>query len=285
MAPRIVPDCALLLARLIIKLNHGGDSVKSYYEVRKSRRWRDLMSRMCECKYVHILCSDSHAHVSLRLDYDDLKGDSKRMEHVAALSGVLSDFLGNEVLPNDVELVRLYGRVVVNSFNILDTDQNTIGTGIYLGVSVTDHNCRPNAVVTFDGLELHMRSVVPMRRVDFTKIFITYVDLTDTAEQRQKALQQSYFFRCDCKRCLDPVEDMEMHAAACPNRECREPLDLRPSVRAPVEQCAKCRTPITAEHVQKYCNVMEMTKQSIENMQQVACMSQNKRVTEWFVPI
>lgn len=47
-APRIVPDCALLLARLIIKLNHGGDSVKSYYEVRKSRRWRDLMSRMCE---------------------------------------------------------------------------------------------------------------------------------------------------------------------------------------------------------------------------------------------
>lgn len=45
-APRIVPDCARLLARLIIHLNKGGDHIKGYYTQRLYRRWRDLMTRM-----------------------------------------------------------------------------------------------------------------------------------------------------------------------------------------------------------------------------------------------
>lgn len=34
---------------------------------------------------------------------------------------------------------------------------NPVGTGIYLGVSVTDHSCKPNAVATFEGTTLYMR--------------------------------------------------------------------------------------------------------------------------------
>lgn len=44
-APRIVPDCARMLARLIMKLNKGGDHVKGFYTSRHFRRWRDLMTR------------------------------------------------------------------------------------------------------------------------------------------------------------------------------------------------------------------------------------------------
>lgn len=212
-------------------------------------------------------------------DYDDIKNDTKRMDHIEALIGVLRDFLGHEVLPNDVEMIRTYGRVVVNSFNILDTDQNTIGTGIYLGVSVTDHSCRPNAVVTFDGLDLNMRSIAPMRRIDFSKIFITYIDLMDAAEQRRKALAQTYYFRCECTRCVDAVEDLEMHAAACPNAECRAPLDLRPAI-LPVRRCGCCQAIVLEQHVANFRSVMELTRSGVEKMQSmsVACEYMNMAI-------
>lgn len=44
-APRVIPDAARLLARLIRKLRKGGDLVKSYYTEGNFRMFKDLMSR------------------------------------------------------------------------------------------------------------------------------------------------------------------------------------------------------------------------------------------------
>lgn len=44
-APRIVPDSARLLARLIHVLRKGGDQVKAYYTEGSFRMFKDLMSR------------------------------------------------------------------------------------------------------------------------------------------------------------------------------------------------------------------------------------------------
>lgn len=43
--PRIVPDSARLLARLIFILRNGGDQVRSYYTEGSFRMFKDLMSR------------------------------------------------------------------------------------------------------------------------------------------------------------------------------------------------------------------------------------------------
>lgn len=47
---------------------------------------------------------------------------------------------------------------------------NTIGTGIYLGVSVTDHSCDPNAVATFDGITLNVRAIEDIESLDWSKV-------------------------------------------------------------------------------------------------------------------
>lgn len=167
-------------------------------------------------------------------------------------------------------MVIFRAQLLVNSFNILDSDLNSVGTGIYLGVSITDHSCTPNAVVTFDGTTLNMRSIEPMKRIDFTKIYISYLDLMDTVEQRQKALQDTYFFQCKCTRCLDSKEDAEMNAAACPNANCSEPLDLRPA-STPLAKCTCCGTPVTREHVKQFLEIQEITQNSIAEMQRIAC--------------
>lgn len=119
--------------------------------------------------------------------------------------------------------------MIVNAFNILDQEMNSIGTGIYLGVSVTDHSCIPNAVATFDGTTLHIRTIADLPSVDWSKvniffefnalcyrsviaisnlqlllnqIFISYVDLMDTTETRRHDLEKNYYFLCKCERCL-----------------------------------------------------------------------------------
>lgn len=61
-------------------------------------------------------------------------------------------------------------QMLVNAFNILDQEMNSIGTGIYLGVSITDHNCTPNAVATFDGTTIFVRVIEDLPRLDWSKV-------------------------------------------------------------------------------------------------------------------
>lgn len=49
-APRILPDAARMLYRLLKRLQNGGATVKGYYTEKQYRVWRDLMSRRwCFC--------------------------------------------------------------------------------------------------------------------------------------------------------------------------------------------------------------------------------------------
>lgn len=46
-----------------------------------------------------------------------------------------------------------YGRMAVNTFHILDElCEEAIGSAIYLGPSIMDHSCYPNASVSFEVL-------------------------------------------------------------------------------------------------------------------------------------
>lgn len=45
------------------------------------------------------------------LDFPDIQTDQHRIEHIAALTGVLRDLLGDDLLPNHEDLVDIYGRV------------------------------------------------------------------------------------------------------------------------------------------------------------------------------
>lgn len=44
-SPRIIPDAARFLSRIVLKLKNGGDQIKSFYTEDKFRMFKDLMSR------------------------------------------------------------------------------------------------------------------------------------------------------------------------------------------------------------------------------------------------
>ena len=54
-------------------------------------------------------------------------------------------------LPSKPELLEIFGKVVINSFNIMNNEYQSVGIGLYLGPSVFDHSCSPNATIIFNG--------------------------------------------------------------------------------------------------------------------------------------
>lgn len=44
-SPKIIPDAARLMARIIIKLHQGGGEEMGYYSETNYRKFKDLMSR------------------------------------------------------------------------------------------------------------------------------------------------------------------------------------------------------------------------------------------------
>ncbi|GAB0092961.1 histone-lysine N-methyltransferase SMYD3 [Sergentomyia squamirostris] len=260
--PRIVPDAARILARIILKLQRGGDLEKGYYTETCYRKFRDLMSH-----------------------YHEIRTDPKRVEHLESLSVVLRELLGDNLMPNFTELQGIYGRVVVNGFNILDGEMNSIGTGLYLGISVVDHSCTPNAVATFEGTTLYIRAIEDLPSLDWSQIFISYVDIMQTTEDRRIDLKSQYYFLCTCSRCIDPEESPEMEAAACPNSNCIQPLILKGGKEFP-ESCETCKTKISLEFQEEYREVTTFTKEQLANMKDVAsdldvckiCLTKQKNV-------
>lgn len=88
------------------------------------------------------------------------------------LSAVLYQFLGESLMPNFAELMGIYGRICTNCFNILDINMNTIAAGIYLGPSVIDHSCKPNAVAVFEGTTIVIRTLIDLPCLDWLQVSI-----------------------------------------------------------------------------------------------------------------
>ncbi|XP_062140263.1 histone-lysine N-methyltransferase SMYD3 [Drosophila sulfurigaster albostrigata] len=252
--PRIVPDAARMLCRLILRLEHGGDLERGYYTEHGSRKFRDLMSH-----------------------YAEIKNDANRLEHLDSLHAVLTEMMcdnknssSSSIVPNKTELMSIYGRLITNGFNVLDAEMNSIATAIYLGVSITDHSCQPNAVATFEGNELHVHAIEDLPCLDWSKIYISYIDLLNTPAQRRADLKEHYYFLCVCSKCIDPQEMQQMNAASCPNRNCDA------SVNPELSECGSCGASVTQQLRLDYEEITKLTQSSLDSMKEVAYLDMCK---------
>nr|XP_012152302.1 PREDICTED: histone-lysine N-methyltransferase SMYD3 isoform X1 [Megachile rotundata]XP_012152303.1 PREDICTED: histone-lysine N-methyltransferase SMYD3 isoform X1 [Megachile rotundata] len=244
-SPKVVPDMARLMARIIIKLSQGGDDEVEYYTKTKFRRFKDLMSH-----------------------YSDIKKDEKKMEHFMFLCGVLFGFLGDTPMPNSAELMGIYGRICINSFNIFDLDMNSIGVGIYLAPSVVDHSCVPNAVATFEGITLNIRTIEDLPSLDWSQIRISYIDVLKTTKERRSELQSSYYFWCNCKKCEEP--ELMAEAAACSNKNCTNPCS------PDMESCPECNIKLLENFKEIFDEVSSFTAHHLQNMKNMAYLDVSK---------
>lgn len=67
------------------------------------------------------------------------------------------------------------------------------------------------------------------------------------------------------------MESIESNAAACPNSRCNEYLDFLRSN----DVCPKCKAVVTNEQVDRFHEVVELTKMHLDKMKDIACKSVN----------
>ncbi|XP_056009715.1 histone-lysine N-methyltransferase SMYD3-like [Ostrea edulis] len=198
--PNVPTDSTRLLLRLVIRFTDSCLSQGSRGELVLRRSFSALMSHEKE-----------------------IQSDGKRCEqlsqHLFTLQKVTSGILN---LPSSTDLLQIFGKMTTNSFTICGEEMQSIGVGIYLGPSLLDHRCKPNAVITFQGKFLHLRAVTPVSNPSPSNIFISYIDQLDTGAERRRSLREQYYFHCDCSWCKDQELEKTMQAIKCPEQSCKE---------------------------------------------------------------
>lgn len=88
--------------------------------------------------------------------------------------------------------------------------------------------------------------------------------------ERQTELETSYYFLCECPKCLAPEPINEMTGSVCPNPKCDNCIAIN-NIEAG-HKCEKCYTIVTGEFIQEFHEIMEMTQMHLNNMKDTACI-------------
>uniref|UniRef100_A0A8D8WR38 Histone-lysine N-methyltransferase SMYD3 n=1 Tax=Cacopsylla melanoneura TaxID=428564 RepID=A0A8D8WR38_9HEMI len=181
----------------------------------------------------------------------------------------------NESLPPPSELLNIYGRLLINSFNIMDISMNTIGSGLYLGTSRFDHSCSPNAVAVFSSTTISIRLTKPMEQFDWSKVFVSYIDVLQPTSKRIGELNKGYYFECCCEVCQDVRQLEDMLSMSCPNTNCLEPIYIPEDIQDKVPECPKCTKcgeQVTQSRLDSYLNALDFIEAQLDRMKQTSCI-------------
>ncbi|GFU32397.1 histone-lysine N-methyltransferase SMYD3 [Trichonephila clavipes] len=132
---------------------------------------------------------------------EEIKQNGKTCQQMIAMIGTIKDYIGPANIPTPSDFIEIFGKVCINTFSICDNEMQSIGSGIYLGASLFDHSCSPDAEVVFYGTNLHIHAVKHIPHRDISKIYISYIEQLQLTKDRQNALREQYYFLCQCKNC------------------------------------------------------------------------------------
>jgi len=90
-------------------------------------------------------------------------------------------------------------QILINSLTLVTPTYDPIGICIDPLAATMNHSCNPNAVVSFDGPTLIVRSLKKISEDE--EVLISYVDITDNPWRRREELRERYFFTCGCVEC------------------------------------------------------------------------------------
>jgi len=95
----------------------------------------------------------------------------------------------------------VYGRLVINSFEVNDLEDDKVGWALYLAPSILNHSCVPNAEAEFKGKNIIIKVNINIRGAQLDDIYISYIGLSPSTEKRRAKLLKYYHFQCMCLRC------------------------------------------------------------------------------------
>ena len=175
----LLPDISRITARLLLKLEEGGDEQSEPLPFSQGERCFQELA--------------SHA--------DKIEdGDQCARQIFDSLSGLIPSATGSWQ-----RFKQVYGRLIINSFEISgeEEDEDKLGWALYLAPSILDHSCVPSAEVYFQGKKIIIKSRVTMRPKDLSRNSISFVDRTKPFSERRETLSRQFSVLCRCEMCRD----------------------------------------------------------------------------------
>lgn len=163
-----------------------------------------------------------------------------------------------EVLKLDLDsdiIQQVRGAIAANSIEIRNVDGTKI-RAVYPRVRLLNHACTPNVHLTStkEGA-MEVRTAVSIDKGE--PLYICYTGTTLPLWDRQRILNDMYFFRCECNRCTDPTElGTHYSSPKCP--ECSSRY-LKPQswVNQTTWECDNCRTERSDTEIQEHVREWE----------------------------
>ncbi|KAG0044974.1 hypothetical protein BGZ83_009750 [Gryganskiella cystojenkinii] len=145
--------------------------------------WRELLSilpnHLLSCFYVYLRIRDAF----FLLDIESAWSPASRLSIDSTLYRTM-----------------LY-REVANSFGIRDSSDELLAFAIFPLASYFNHSCRPNVEKRRVGRHFEYWTTVPIEQDE--ECCISYGDIGPGRIERQKRLEDAYFFHCNCVRCVE----------------------------------------------------------------------------------
>ncbi|CAJ0915998.1 unnamed protein product, partial [Mesorhabditis belari] len=160
------------------------------------------------------------------------------------------------LLPKDT-VFELHCRNYINRHAISDKGyMKEIGKGLYLDLCSYDHSCRPNTIYTCNGFKATLRRLNnSVNLLDKKNTFYSYIDLLCSQQQRRKLLKDTWYFTCECERCLD-AKDHLLTSILCPLCSKVEPTEIclwgedsNKNPNSAIITCKKCNEPLAQNYV------------------------------------
>ena len=145
----------------------------------------------------------------------DIENDPDHMETFRNLYVLLkASLMGN--LPSESNVLEIYGKMMVNAFNIQNDIVEPIGFGLYLGASILDHSCAPNAHWHHNGKHMIIKTIENVESFDdLRQSYLTIFHLTASTKKRREKLMKDHYFFCECSKCKDVPADQMKSSLIC----------------------------------------------------------------------
>uniref|UniRef100_A0A915EDL7 MYND-type domain-containing protein n=1 Tax=Ditylenchus dipsaci TaxID=166011 RepID=A0A915EDL7_9BILA len=138
----------------------------------------------------------------------NIREDPYAMKKFNSIYDRLVQFYDSKTLLPKEEIFELHCRDFINRHAISDKAYlKEIGKGLYCDLCAYDHSCRPNTIYVCNGVKATLRPLhAGVNLLDRSTTFYSYIDLLCAKQARRKLLKDTWYFNCECERCVDNSE-------------------------------------------------------------------------------
>ncbi|KAH7638835.1 set and mynd domain-containing protein [Dermatophagoides farinae] len=157
------------------------------------------LGKCSNCKHMYYCGKDCQRNdwKQHKFEYwNRIQNDSFR---ISDFESICTKFQFMKIEFNRTVLFKFFCKSCTKFFKITNYELEKVGSGLYIAESQIGHSCTPNSAPLFNGNQIVMRAIKPIK--SGTQITACYVYIADSRYDRQAKLAQYFDITCECQRC------------------------------------------------------------------------------------